>query len=87
MVTTAHVTGREFPRPAAQSRSLVEPPTAPARARPHPSPTGLGCQSLITGEFSMRSLQPAEWNFVIALALLAVLAIVVVLMLPDFTGR
>jgi hypothetical protein len=35
----------------------------------------------------VRSLQPAEWNFVIALALLAVLAIVVVLMLPDFTGR
>jgi hypothetical protein len=35
----------------------------------------------------MRSLQPAEWNFVIALALLTVLAIAVVLMLPDFTGR
>jgi hypothetical protein len=36
-------TGSELPRPAAQFASFVEPPTALAPARPHPSPAGLGC--------------------------------------------
>jgi hypothetical protein len=82
---------RHGPRVAAPCGAICELGRAADRtrapARPYPPPTGLGCQSLIAGNFAMRSLQPAEWNFVIALALLAVLAFAVVLMLPDFTGR
>jgi hypothetical protein len=85
---------RLFESVATGAPSSAAAPAAPHLARwrrdsrPCGSAASLAMVAKTTrGNFAMRSLQPVEWNFVIAVALLAVLAIAVVLMLPDFTGR